>query len=156
MCRRVGVEGTSRSVSVSVFHVSSDAYLAWLRSMKTGEAQKKCFLITLDKLRLMHKTPTSTPNVTFPQLRRDDAPHLPHSSRKSTSRFKKVGIFFCCCLLENGLGNLAETLCFATLTAGVVRKVSAMNTLQELIEPSNCCLCWTHIWKATKTRPKQE
>ena len=34
------------------------------------------------------QTPTSTPNVTFPQLRRDDAPHLPDSSGKSTSRFK--------------------------------------------------------------------
>ena len=81
-----------------------------------------CFLVTLDTLRLIHKTPTSTPNVTFPQLRRDDAPHLPDSSRKRTSRFKKVGIFFFCCLLENGWGNPVETSCFATLTAGVVRK----------------------------------
>ena len=62
--------------------------------------------------------------MTFPQLRRDDAPHLPDSSRKSTSRFKKVGIFFFCCLLENGWpwGNPVETSCLATLTAGVVRK----------------------------------
>ena len=80
------------------------------------------FLVTLDTLRLIHKTPTSTPNVTFPQLRRDDAPHLSDSSRKSTSRFKKVGIFFFCCLLENGWGNPVETSCLATLTAGVVRK----------------------------------
>ena len=81
-----------------------------------------CFLVTLDTLRLIHKTPTSTPNVTFLQLRRDDAPHLPDSSRKRTSRFKKVGIFFFCCLLENGWGNPVETSCFATLTAGLVRK----------------------------------
>ena len=81
-------------------------------------------LVTLDidTLRLIHKTPTSTPNVTFPQLRRDDAPHLPDSSRRSTSRFKKVGIFFFCCLLENGWGNPVETSCLETLTAGVVRK----------------------------------
>ena len=78
-------------------------------------------------LRLLHKTPTSTPNVTFPQLRRDDAPHLPDSSRKSTSRFKKVGIFFFCCLLENGWGNPVEMSCLATLTAGVVRKKSINN-----------------------------
>ena len=38
----------------------------------------------------------------------------------STSRFKKVGIFFFCCLLENGWGNPVETSCFATLTAGVL------------------------------------
>ena len=82
------------------------------------------FSVTLDTLRLIHKTPTSTPNVTFPQLRRDDAPHLPDtgSSRMSTSRFKKVGIFFFCCLLENGWGNPVETSCFETLTAGVVGK----------------------------------
>ena len=61
-------------------------------------------------------------SMTFPQLRRDDAPHLPDSSRMSTSRFKKVGIFFFCCLLENGWGNPVETSCFETLTAGVVRK----------------------------------
>ena len=81
-----------------------------------------CFLVTLETLRLIHKTPTSTPNVMFPQLRRDDAPHLPDSSRKSTSRFQKVGIFFFCCVLENGRGNPVETSCFATLTAGVGRK----------------------------------
>ena len=52
-----------------------------------------------------------------------DAPHLPDSSRKSTSRFKKVGIFFFCCLLENGWGNPAETSCFAKLSAGVVRQI---------------------------------
>ena len=79
-----------------------------------------CFLVTLDTLRLIHKTPTSTPNVKFPQLRRDDAPHLPDSSRMSTGRFKKVGIFFFSCLLENGWGNPVETSCFETLTAGVV------------------------------------
>ena len=39
--RRVGVVGTSRSVSMSVFYVSSEAYLGWLKNMKTGEAQKK-------------------------------------------------------------------------------------------------------------------
>ena len=59
-----------------------------------------CSLVTLDTLRLIHKTPTSTPNVTFPQLRQDNAPHLPDSSRKSISRFKMVGIFFFCCLLK--------------------------------------------------------
>ena len=49
-----------------------------------------------------------------------------------TSRFKKVGIFFFCCLLENGWGNPVETSCLATLTAIVVRKkVLAMNTQQE-------------------------
>ena len=48
------------------------------------------FLVILDTLRLILKTPTSTPNVTFPQLRRDDAPHLPDSSRKSTSRFNPL------------------------------------------------------------------
>ena len=37
------------------------------------------------------------------------------------SCLKKVGIFFFCCLLENGC-NPAETSCFATLTAGVMRK----------------------------------
>ena len=81
-----------------------------------------CSLVTLDTLRLIHKTPTSTPNVTFPQLRCDDAPHLPDSSRKSTSRFKKVGISFFCCLLENGWGNPAETSCFEKQTAGVRKK----------------------------------
>ena len=81
-----------------------------------------CFLVTLDTLRLIHKTPTLSPNVTFPQLRRGYAPHLPDSSRKSTGRFKKVSIFFFCCLLENGWGNPVETSCFATLTAGVMRK----------------------------------
>ena len=35
---------------------------------------------------------------------------------------KKVGIFFFCCLLEDGWGNLAETSCFAKLAAGVLRK----------------------------------
>ena len=45
-----------------------------------------CSVVTLDTLRLIQKTSTSTPNMTFPQLRRDDAPHRPDSSRKSTSR----------------------------------------------------------------------
>ena len=45
-----------------------------------------CFLVTLDTLRLIHKTPTSTPNVTFPQRRRDNAPHLPDSSMVQTSK----------------------------------------------------------------------
>ena len=31
----------SRSVSMSVIYVSSEAYLAQLRSMKTGKAQKR-------------------------------------------------------------------------------------------------------------------
>ena len=92
-----------------------------------------CFLITLVTLRLIHKTPTSTPNVTFPQLRRDDAPHLPDSSRKSTSRFKKVGIFFFGCLLENGWGNPVETSCFEKLTACVMRKKHYP------------CLCWNFL-----------
>ena len=41
--RRVGVVGRTRSVpvSMSVFYVSSEAYLAWLTSMKTGKEQKK-------------------------------------------------------------------------------------------------------------------
>ena len=91
-----------------------------------------CFLVTLDTLRLIHKTPTSTPNVTFPQLRRDHAPHLPDSSRKSTSRFKKVGIFFFCCLLENGWGNPVETSCLANTDCWCgEKKVLAMNTQQE-------------------------
>ena len=77
-------------------------------------------------------SPTSTSNVTFPQLRRDDAPHLPDSSRKSTRRFKYVGIFFFCCLLENGWGNPVETPCLATLTAGVVRKKYYPYVIHEL------------------------
>ena len=39
--RRFGVVGTSRSVLMSVFYVSCEAYLAWLRSMKARRAQKK-------------------------------------------------------------------------------------------------------------------
>ena len=124
MRRRVGVVGASRSVSMSVFYVSLffsicivTLYLSFFVLLPSS-----CFLVTLDTLRVIHKTPTSTPNVTLPQLRRDDAPHLPDSSRKNTSRFKKVGIFFFCCLFENGWGNPVETSCLETLTAGVVRK----------------------------------
>ena len=64
-----------------------------------------CFLVTVDTLRLIHKTPTSTPNVTFPQLRRDDAPHLPDSSRKRTSRFKKGWHFLFLLLTWKWLGQ---------------------------------------------------
>ena len=47
---------------------------------------------------------------------------------------KKVGIFFFCCIFENGWGNPAKTSCSAKRTAGVVRKGStvAMFTQQEL------------------------
>ena len=63
------------------------------------------FFLTLDTLRLIHKKPTSTPYVTFPQLRRDDAPHLPDSSRKSTSRFKKGWHFLFLLLTWKWLGQ---------------------------------------------------
>ena len=40
---------------------------------------------------VIHKTPTSTPDVMFPQLRHDDAPHL---LERVPVHKKKVGIYF--------------------------------------------------------------
>ena len=91
-----------------------------------------CFLVTPDTLRLIHKTPTSKPNVTFQQLRRDNTPHLPDTSRKSTSWFKKVGIFFLLLLTWKWLGQPGRNIVLCNTDCWCVEeKVLAMNTQQE-------------------------
>ena len=72
--------------------------------------------------------------MTSPQLRCEDVPHLPDSSTKSTSRYKRLAFPFFGCKLENGPGNPAETSYFGTLTTGVVRKEVAVLTKQELTQ----------------------
>ena len=80
----------------------------------------------------------------------------PSGSRKSTRRFKKVGIFFFCCLLENGWGNPVETSCLATLTAGVVRKKYYMYISYLGCAPARREGSRTENWKIYEEKTKTE
>ena len=73
----------------------------------------------------------------------------------------KVGIFFFCCLLENGWGNPAETSCFAKQSAGVERQYINIELLPLYHVPcvTLCTLslsCPTTLTKRQKKKKKKD